>query len=150
MFRTNRKSFKRFKLSLPSLHVCSLAAPKSRPPALPFLSFRSFREGAAAAADIAPEALILAAERWRKAAAAADSDVTAATREVERVANELEDKRRREVGAGRAVRTHVRAAGFLATRLGRQCYRWFEGGGRRADGWFRCCRVVSHTAVLLR
>lgn len=37
------------------------------------------------------------AERWRRAAISADSDVAAAMREVERVSGELRDKRRHEV-----------------------------------------------------
>eukprot|EP00752_Nemacystus_decipiens_P005355 g4856.t1 len=57
---------------------------------------RAQRESALAAADVAPEALPSAAERWRRAAVSADSDVGAAAREVERVAGELHDKRQRE------------------------------------------------------
>eukprot|EP00903_Cladosiphon_okamuranus_P016992 g15661.t1 len=59
---------------------------------------RAQREGAAAVADVVPEALALAsaAERWRSAAVSADSDARAAAHEVERVAGELRDKRQRE------------------------------------------------------
>lgn len=58
------------------------------------------REGAATNVNVStmPSATpAAAAERWRRAAVSADSDVAAAVREVGRVENELRDRRQREV-----------------------------------------------------
>ena len=56
------------------------------------------REGASKdASAIDPYQLFDAGARWNSAARAADSDVAAAGREVERAAGEILDRRRREV-----------------------------------------------------
>lgn len=89
-------------------------------------AFRNiYREGVVANISAAPATSAWsslsshAAEQWRRAAQLADSDVAAASHEVERVANDIRAKQQREVGrwTSRAVVKHIFFALFWACTL---------------------------------